>query len=60
MYEGNPGEIDFGSSKGEVRVTVARVRVIGSRLYIYSLHGVMINVFSFTIRQTIAHNCSVE
>ena len=31
MYDGHPGEIDFGSSQREVRV-IARVRVIGSQL----------------------------
>ena len=31
MNEGNPGEIDFGSSQFEVRV-------IGGRLYLYGLY----------------------
>ena len=32
MYDGNPGEIDFGS-----RFELARVRVIGSQLYPFIL-----------------------
>ena len=40
MYEGNPGEIDFGSSQREFRVgegsrTVRTLRVIGSRSYYF-------------------------
>ena len=36
MYDGNPGEIDFGQVS--VRFELARVQVIGSRLYYEIVH----------------------
>ena len=49
MYDGNPGEIDFGS-RVSARFGLARVRVIGSRLYFYFFHQAKVSFIKNSAR----------
>ena len=48
MYEGNPGEIDFGSS-WPARFELARVRVIGSSSYRESTVSTTVDILTITL-----------